>query len=272
MSLADELLPMKAHLLQLIRRPELAWLKQVAFFLRGVCYLGPTYLCPCCGWRVRGFLKRAGVVGLNGDGYCPRCNAKARHRRDWLYLREHTNLFTNRLRVLEVAPCHALARRLRRMRNLEFVGLDLDPTGESTTVAGDLAKTPLGADSVDAIICIHVLEHVEDDSSAIGEMFRVLRPGGWALVSVPLLTNELTREDPTITSAAERERVFGEKDHVRFYGTDFIDRLTAAGFQVRFDAGSEVTPEAQRRYGLRDDENVFYCIKPEQPALLQAAG
>ena len=253
---------MKKRLLQLVRRPEFRWLKQAAFLCRGIFYLGNSYWCPCCGWPNRGFLDREGVFGLNEDGYCPRCNAKARHRRDWLYLKANTNLFTDELRLLEVAPCRALARQFRRMPNLQFLGLDLDPTAVSTTVAGDVAAAPLDSEVIDAVVCIHVLEHVNDDRAALEEIFRVLRPGGWALVSVPLLSGELTREDPAITAPEDRERMFGEKDHVRYYGTDFIDRLEGAGFEVDLNPSNAIQDDEQRRYGLRFDENVFHCVKP----------
>jgi SAM-dependent methyltransferase len=262
---------MKQIVLDIIRRPAFRWLKQLSLVCRGLVYAGGDYACPCCGWRVRGFLGRAGVTGLNMDGYCPRCNAKARHRRDWLYLKAHTNVLKDRLRLLEIAPCPALARLFRRQKNLEFVGLDLDPRAEGATLAGDAAAMPLASGSIDAAVCIHVLEHVADDHAAIGELFRVLRPGGWALVSVPLLEDEPTREDPSVVTPEDRERIFGEPDHLRYYGTDFVDRLRGAGFQVALDPGSAVDPVQRRRHGLRQDENVFLCTKPASADAAAAA-
>ena len=253
---------MKRIILKLIRSPKARWLKRVAFLCRGILYFGARYKCPCCGWTLRGFLDRESIVGMNHDGYCPRCNSKARHRRDWIYLQANTNLFTDELRLLEVAPWWSLGRQFRRMSSLYFIGLDLDPNAANTTLAGDLAATPLASEVVDAILCIHVLEHVEDDRAAIKELFRVLRPGGWALVSVPLLMDETTREDASIISPRDRERVFGEKDHLRFYGTDFEDRLKDVGFEVQLDPASEIPESERSRYGLRNDENIFHCVRP----------
>ncbi len=117
------------------------------------------------------------------------------------------------------------------------------------------------SNSFDAIICIHVLEHVDDDKSAIGELYRVLKPGGWALISVPIDFRRDTYEDPSIVSPEDRQKHFGEPQHVRFYGRDFGDRLRAAGFEVRLDRGADVPAETKKQYGLMDDENVFYCTK-----------
>ncbi|MHC4958492.1 MAG: class I SAM-dependent methyltransferase [Planctomycetota bacterium] len=234
--------------------------KRVALFVRGLLFFGLRYRCPCCGWRCRAFAGEWGLLATKPDGYCPRCNSKARHRRLWIYLRDRTNLFSDRLRLLEVAPWWSLTRRFRRMRNLRFVGLDIARRGDSCTLLGDVTAMPLGDDTVDAALCIHTLEHVEDDRRAIAELYRVLRPGGWSVVSVPLRLDAPTYEDPAITRPEERERAFGERGHVRWYGTDFVNRLKAAGFLVEMDPGVPLP-----RCGIRDDENLFLCRKPDVP-------
>lgn len=93
------------------------------------------------------------------------------------------------------------------------------------------------------------------------ELYRILKPGGWAGVSTPIRLDQKTYEDPTVTSPEERERLFGETVHVRFYGYDLVDRLEEAGFKVRMDPGKDVDPRAREKYGLRTDENIFYCTK-----------
>jgi SAM-dependent methyltransferase len=232
-------------------------LKRVALLLRGVLFLGRRHRCPCCGWRVRAFADEWSLLRTKPDGYCPRCNAKARHRRLWLYLREHTDLFTDRLRLLEIAPWWSLARNFRRMPNLRYVGLDIAPRADAATLRGDVTRMPLRGGTVDAALCIHTLEHVQDDRSAIAELHRVLKPGGWAVVSVPLRPDAPTYEDPTITEPEERAQAFGERGHVRWYGGDFGDRLAAAGFRVEADPGT-----AAPYFGVRDDETLFVCRKP----------
>jgi hypothetical protein len=96
----------------------------------------------------------------------------------------------------------------------------------------------------------------------MAELFRVVRPGGFALVSVPIRLDRETHEDPTITDPAERQAVFGERSHVRYYGADLADRLRAAGFEVELDLASDLREDACERHGLRRDENLFTCRKP----------
>ena len=237
--------------------------RSLAFLLRGLLFVGLRYWCPCCRWRLRAFTAKRGFLRSTADGYCPRCNAKARHRRDWLYLRDRTNLFSEPVKLLEVGPRWAFARRFQRMRNLEYVGLDLVRRGPEVTAIGDVTALPMPSGSFDAVICVHVLEHVEDDRRAIAEVYRVLKPGGWAIITVPLRLDRLTYEDPAITAPEERARAFGERGHVRRYGTDFIDRLIAAGFEVRLNRAEQVPAAVQTRCGLRRDENIFHCHKPQ---------
>jgi SAM-dependent methyltransferase len=241
-------------------KPPLAVL-EMSLALRAIPFLGSKYVCPCCGWKLRAFT--AGGVSLNERelSYCPRCNSKARHRRIWLFLEERTNLFSDRLRLFEVAPKFSFARRFRKMSNLYYVAGDLQRHPE-TTLRMDVTAAPISSNSFDALICVHVLEEVMPDRLAMGEIFRLLKPGGWAVVTVPTNMNALTYEDPSITSAAARARAFGEPAHVRVYGYDLADRLQACGFEVTVDLAENVPVEKRSRYGLRDDENIFFCRKP----------
>ncbi len=248
---------MKRRISQRLRRSPV--LKSALLLTRGLFFLGWRFRCPVCGWPLRAFVGRWGLVAGNDDGYCPRCNAKARHRRLWLYLRERTNLFTaDRLRLLEVGPWWSLSRRFKRLDNIEFVGLDPEPCGPQVTLLGDVTQIPDEAGQFDAILCIHVLEHVDNDRQAMREMHRVLKHGGWAIVSVPLRLDRPTHEDPSITDPERRRQLFGEPGHVRYYGTDLRDRLETVGFTVRFDPAHDVPGAVRRRYGLRDDEHLFF--------------
>ncbi|MDA2918280.1 class I SAM-dependent methyltransferase [Desulfobacterota bacterium AH_259_B03_O07] len=113
------------------------------------------------------------------------------------------------------------------------------------------------------ILCFYVLEHVEDDRKAMKELFRVLKPGGWAILQVPIFQDRAaTFEDPSIISPEERESVFGKKDHVRIYGLDFKDRLECSGFKVFVDNYvSTLNPEVVKRCGLDPTEKIFFCTK-----------
>lgn len=238
----------------------MTWLADAVLLLRGIWFLGARHVCPCCNWRVRAFTKGGGSFRTRPAGYCPRCNSKARHRRVWLYLQDRTSLFTQPHRVLDVSPHRSLFRALSGRPGVDYVGLDLEP-GPMATIAGDLTSLPVDGDEFDAVICVHVLEHVEDDRSAMCEIRRVLRAGGWALVNVPYDSARSTYEDPTLTTASSRRAAFGEATHVRVYGTDLQDRLEAAGFSVSVDHGEGLSEEAVARYGLTS-ESIFLCTKP----------
>jgi hypothetical protein len=246
---------------RILSHPRLFVLKRTMLLGRGLLFAGRTYACPCCGWSLRGFVGEWGILASNHDGYCPRCNSKARHRRLWLYLQEATNLMDGRVRILEVAPWWAISRRLLLAPNVRYIGMDIHRHGPQVTVLGDATRIPLVPDSLDAALCIHTLEHIENDRLAMRELYRVLKPGGWAIVSVPLKRDGPTHENPTITEPADRAREFGERDHVRLYGLDIQDRLREAGFAVDLDWADRIPKETRRRFGLRDDENLFVCRK-----------
>jgi SAM-dependent methyltransferase len=127
----------------------------------------------------------------------------------------------------------------------------------------DITAIPHPDDSFDAILCIHVLEHVEDDRKAISELHRILAPDGFAIVLVPLdLDRAETYQDPSITEPAERERAFWQSDHLRLYGRDFAERLTQAGFEVTVDEWVRgLPPETIERHGLFPLEDIYVCRK-----------
>ena len=236
-----------------------SWI-EIALAFRAVLFIGNKHVCPCCGWKLRAFTRGGTSLKVRPYGYCPRCNSKARHRRDWLFLNEKTSLFTKQLRLLHVSPKYALSRRLVKMHHIKYVGVDIQDRPH-VSVKVDISEIPFESESFDAIICIHVLEHVENDRKAIKELFRILKPGGWSLISVPIDFSRPTYEDPSIVSPEERKKHFGEEQHVRAYGYDFVDRLKKVGFKVQLDRGTDLPADIKEKYGLLDDENVFYCTK-----------
>lgn len=237
------------------------WLTEVYLLVRGLWFKGSRHVCPCCGWSVRAFTMGGGSFRPRPAGYCPRCNSKARHRRVWLYLQERSLFGSGPTRVLEVAPHHSLARALSARPGIEYVGIDLE-RGPWVSEVADLTHLPMEEDSFDAVVCVHVLEHVENDVAAMSEIYRVLRPGGWALVNVPLDRRSPTYEDPAITTPDSRRAAFGEATHVRVYGLDLVDRLSSVGFQVEIDHGEATEPSAVERFGLTSDESILLCTRP----------
>lgn len=217
---------------------------------------GDAVQCPCCGGRFREFMPGRDP----NNPICPRCGAQARHRALWLYLHERTDLFSGKgLRVLHFAPERALGRALASAPGLRYVSADLhDPAAMEHF---DITGIPHPDGSFDAILCIHVLEHVEDDRQAMRELRRILAPDGSAIVLVPLdLDRAETYEDPSITHPAERERAFWQADHLRLYGRDFADRLSEAGFEVTVDRWVRgLDPATIQRHGLFSLEDMYVC-------------
>lgn len=128
----------------------------------------------------------------------------------------------------------------------------------------DIQQMPFPDQTFDVVICNHVMEHVADDSIAMAEVFRILKPHGWALLQVPIaLALDRTIEDPTATTESQRIERFGQEDHVRLYARgDYVKRLEAAGFAVNTESYPAVLGEEKvRRFGLVEAEDVFHCSK-----------
>ena len=250
------------RILLYVWKTRLHFVLEFVLTIRGIFFIGFKYTCPCCGWKLRAFTHKGISFRARYRGYCPRCHVKARHRRNWLYLEQKTNLFTSRLRLLHISPEYGFSRRFIKMTNLDYIGADIYDC-PNINVKMDLVSSPFRSNIFDAIICIHVLEHIENDIEAMRELYRVLKPGGWAVVSMPTRLDQKTYEDPMITLPEERERAFGEAAHVRIYGYDVIDQLQGCGFNVRLDRADQIGINIREKFGLLDDENIFHCTKAE---------
>jgi predicted SAM-dependent methyltransferase len=218
---------------------------------------GHRVVCPVCGHsfsRFRDDWNRPNAI-------CWRCGSHERHRLLWLYLDRHPQLLRDALSLLHFAPEWCLEQRLQRLHGVRYVTADIAPGMAELEL--DITDLALPDDSFDAILCSHVLEHVEADRTAMHELHRVLSPGGWALVMVPFdLRRTTTYEDPALRTAGERERAFWQSDHVRLYAPDIAQRLAAAGFEVTRERWtSELGAEQAARYGCIDADEIFLCRK-----------
>src|SRR4051812_99023 len=199
--------------------------------LRLAIYRGDEVECPCCGGRFSRFMSG---LSHRATRVCPRCGAQERHRALWLYMRERTDLFSRpELSILHWAPEYALQRSLRSLPNAAYVSADLE--GDEAMQHMDMTNVPFKDGAFDLIVCVHVLEHVPDDRQAMREMVRVLRPGGVAMLLVPIVLEQPTLEDPAIVTPAQRKEAYWQEDHVRLYGGDFPQRLEGEGFEVTVD-------------------------------------
>jgi len=191
------------------------------------------------------------------------CASRDRERLLYLFLLNKTNVFEKPLRLLHVAPEARVNDKLRQTAALDYLTADI--SSQHVMVEMDITQIQFPDDSFDAIICNHVLEHVVDDQKAMSELYRILKPGGWAILQVPLsATLKRTYEDFSITSTEGREDAFGQGDHVRIYAEDYKDRLARAGFKVNvFKWFTEPENFGGRRnaFGLNKEEGIFSVTK-----------
>jgi len=212
---------------------------------RGLAILGSARRCNACDRRVGRFLPYRGgwkdvppsirdldVIGSDVENFaCPRCGAHDRERHLLMYF-DHAGMW-KRIEggsVLHFAPERVLAKRILNARPARYVKADLAPVARDVAPE-DIARLSFGDREFDLVIANHVLEHVADDRAAMKEVFRVLKPGGLAVLQTPYsqkLSNTL--EDPGVREAGARLQAYGQEDHVRLYGKDLFSRLSGAGF------------------------------------------
>lgn len=233
-------------------------------------FSGEDRYCPLCKSHLKEFLV-FGVVSVRPNAWCPICGSLERHRLAWTFLQRKTDLFEDHYRsLLHIAPEPMLEANFKKVASLDYLSADLDKP--RAMVKMDITDIDYPKGSFDAVFCSHVLEHVSDDRRAMQEFKRVLKAGGWALIMVPI-TSDRTFEDPSITSPQERQRLFGQHNHVRRYGAGFRERLEEAGFRVSvFHASELLDTQEMLHLGLskvRREESLFFCEKEPSSTLLE---
>ncbi|MEO9324934.1 methyltransferase domain-containing protein [Nocardioides sp. C4-1] len=212
----------------------------------------PRRYCSICHSVVR--KEFAPGPGGRPNASCPRCGSLERHRFFSVLLSVLEPLLGELDVLLEVAPSPETSPQLSRLGARRHVRLDLGADNRLVDVLGSLTDLPLPDDSVDLMVCYHVLEHIPDDLAAMQEIARVLAPTGVAVLQVPYRAGTLTDEDPD-ADEAERVRRFGRADHVRYYGDDFEDRLVASGLSIE-----RVSPRSL----LGEDMSTWLHVNPDE--------
>ena len=194
-------------------------------------YKGNKQHCPICDGNFRTFLPYGYTDNNAENRLCPSCLSLERHRLIWLYLKNETKLFTEPMNMLHIAPEQSFYKRFKAIKTLDYFTADLEsPLAEYHF---DIHEIPFEDNKFDFIMCNHVLEHVDDEFKVTRELYRVLKPGGFAILQVPInLDFNKTYEDKSITTAKEREKHYGQYDHVRWHGLDYPERLEKSGFVV----------------------------------------
>lgn len=258
------------------------WTKALKRRAKLSAFRGSAYQCPICEitlsafkplWRsYRRDYDRYGHIHpvaametFNVEAYsCPNCDAYDRERLTALYLdRAFQALDRNgRYRLIEFAPAHALHRRIKRYPFIEYRSADLMRRDVHDRDL-DITNMHRYADkSTDIFLCSHILEHIPDDRRAMRELHRILKPGGFGIVLVPIVIGvDDTHEDPSIDSVEGRWKYFGSGDHVRQYGRrDFLDRLATAGFAIEQAGIDYFGAEAFRKAGIAEN-SILYVLR-----------
>lgn len=213
---------------------------------------GHAVACNVCQWEGARFSDDF----WHPETICPNCLSQVRHRMLVAVLDGKTLIDTPGEAILLVGKDvfhFAPERQLReRIRSTAARHVTADFDRGDCDLRLDLSAMPEVSDgSFDTLIACDVLEHVSDDTAAFQEIFRVLKPGGFGILTVPQRDSPAsTEENPGVTTENERQRRFGQKDHVRMYGDDFSDRVAAAGLTVRTIDQTAFAPETVSRHVL----------------------
>ena len=240
-----------------------SFLLRISFFVKPILKIlmyGNKYTDPIDGKNFRAFLPY-GYNKIRNNVLSPSTYSLERHRLLWLYLKNETSFFKAKLKVLHFAPELALMNQFKKLKNLSYDTVDLN--SPIADIKADICDLPFLDNSYDFILCNHVLEHVIDDDKAMRELYRVLKKNGLGIFQVPIDYNrDTTFEDFSVTNKKERNKLFGQYDHVRIYGLDFFDRLQKAGFSVeRCEYTSKLPKEDIIKFCLPKKEIIPICRK-----------
>lgn len=241
------------YILNIVPRPLLIKLSYLARPILAFSMRGNTYTDPIDGKQFKSFLPY-GYENPRENVLAPSTLSLERHRLLWLYLKNETDFFTSPKKVLHFAPEQAFYKRFRKLKHINYTTTDLN--SPLADVKADICKLPFEDNSFDIIFCNHVLEHITDDTKAMQEMYRILKPNGWGIFQIPQdLTRKTTFEDNSISDKKERAKIFGQYDHVRIYGRDYFDKLRSIGFEVEeVDYTASMPSEEVEKYRLAKGE------------------
>jgi SAM-dependent methyltransferase len=248
-------------------------IKKIRNKLFAILHPGKKVYCLYCGHTFSKFLHE-GVKSpvfkkyrVAGGGYklnvqCPHCYSVDRSRLLYLFFKLRTEVYKKPSRILHISPNKEIASVLRGPTIEQIVGsIEPEMYSEFDPVYLDVQSMDLPDNSFDVVICCHVIEHVDDDRKAMREIFRVLKPGGFAVLQVPFALNlDKTIEDRGLKTDKERKIKFGQVDHVRLYGRDYLAKLEDAGFTVELDnpfTNKWLPEEELKRHALDRIEDVI---------------
>ena len=228
-------------------------------------FKGNSVHCTICNSDYKEFAPFGNTKRKNAK--CHNCGSLERHRLVWKYIQDK-ELINGPLKLLHFAPEKVFYTIFSEMSEIDYFPCDLHPNiynyeGKTTVKKADITDIPFEDNYFDFILCNHVLEHIPNDALAMSELYRVMKPNGVGIFQVPIDYNrDKTYEDFSITSKKGRLKAFGRRDHVRWYGNDYKDRLANAGFEVmEDDFVNSFSKKKQFKYGFDSSEQIYYCEK-----------
>lgn len=214
--------------------------------------------CPICertnNFKPYGYQQRQNAM-------CPSCQSLERHRFLYCYLKKLDLLANDQVRLLHFAPESCFIHIFENLLHHNYFTVDLYNMNVKYNM--DINNLQFDENIFDYILCNHVLEHIEDDLKALKELYRVLKKGGKAIITVPVF-REKTYEDFSITTPEGRMKAFFHPEHVRIYGKDIIERMETAGFEVKIINPQDIlTDEQIKNYSLLANvtQEIYCCQK-----------
>ena len=228
--------------------------------LLSILLSGDKFTDPIDGKSFRKFLSY-GYNKLRKNALSPSTLSLERHRLLWLYLKNETVLFEKKIKLLHFAPEQAFYKRFKKLRNIQYDTIDIN--SPLAKIKADICDLPIKENTYDFILCNHVLEHVLDDNKAMSELYRVLKKGGTGIFQVPIdMKREKTFQDDSITDKLERNKIFGQYDHVRVYGKDYFKKLEDTGFKVQqIDYSKKFSDKEILKFSIISGEIIPVCTK-----------
>lgn len=247
--------------LKYIPRPILIKLSYLVKNILAYLYKGKNFEDPIDGRKYRKLLSYGYGVDKRENALAPGSLSLERHRLLWLYLINSTDFFSKKSKMLHIAPEQCFVDVFKNQENLDYTTADIE--SPLADVLMDIQDIPFNDNTFDIIFCNHVLEHVEDDSKAMSELYRVLKPGGMGIFQIPQdISRDTSYEDKSITSPEERAKHFGQYDHLRVYGLDYFNKLRDIGFKVEeINYSNKLSKEEIRRYAIVEEEILPVCFK-----------
>ena len=226
----------------------------------GLFLKGNQFTDPIDGKSFSTFLPY-GYNNLRKNALSPSTFSLERHRLLWLYLKNETGFFDKKIKLLHFAPEQAFYKRFKKLSNIQYDTIDIN--SPLAMIKADICDLPIKDNTYDFILCNHVLEHILDDNKAISELYRVLKKDGVGIFQVPIdMKKEFTFQDDSITDKKERNKIFGQYDHVRVYGKDYFTKLKNAGFKVEeVDYTKNLSKDEIYRFSIVKGEIIPVCTK-----------